>query len=306
MERKKLPPEPLVDLDCLHCALNQVINTTEIAGTPEPKRRELMQKALRLMSEFDPNTNNCIVIGAVYRLVCEGIGDPDPYRETRIFFDREMMRLLPELREHIARSDDRLRSAVRASIAGNLIDLAALGNEVTLDKALQKVEDVDRDGLYVDHCDSLAEALSGAKTLLVLGDNCGEIALDRLLIETIRTLYPQLRVVYGVRGIPTVNDVTYEDAEVVGMGEVVDEVIDNGDGLLTTMLCHCSDRFLDEFYGADVIIAKGMGNFEGLMNCDRGNIWFMLISKCVAIARLTGTPRGSIICMRREEVPSSN
>lgn len=297
MERKLPLPQALIDLDCLHCALNQVVNTTRLVGVPEQERRRIMQKALHLMAGMDPDTNNCIVIGEVYQLVCRELGDPDPYRETRAFYDREMLRLLPELRRHIAADEDRLRAAVRVSIAGNLIDLAALGNDVTLDKAMAKLQEVERDGLHVDDCDSLADALSHARSLLVLGDNCGEIALDRLLIETVRQIYPHLQVRYGVRGAPAVNDATRDDARLVGMEEVA-EVIDNGDNLLTTMLCRCSPAFVEAFYDADVIIAKGMGNFEGLMNCDRGNIWFMLISKCAAIARLTHTPRGSIICKR--------
>lgn len=292
-------PEPLLDLECLHCALNQVIHTTEVAGTPEPLRRELMQRALKLLAEGDVNRNNCIQIEQVYRMVAEGLGDADPYRETRLFFDREMLRLLPQLRKHIAQSEDPLRAAVRAAIAGNLIDLAALGGEVTLERAMQKVEDVEREGLYFDDCDGLDAALKNARTLLVLGDNCGEIAMDRLLIETIRRLYPQIEVKYSVRGSAVVNDVTYEDAAAVGMDEVA-EVIDNGDCLLTTMLCRASEAFKREFYAADVIIAKGMGNYEGLHKCDRGNIWFLMIAKCSVIARMSGAPKGSILCMEKK------
>lgn len=292
-------PEPLLDLECLHCALNQVIHTTEVAGTPEPLRRELMQRALKLLAEGDVNRNNCIQIEQVYRMVAEGLGDADPYRETRLFFDREMLRLLPQLRKHIAQSEDPLRAAVRAAIAGNLIDLAALGGEVTLERAMQKVEDVEREGLYFDDCDGLDAALKNARTLLVLGDNCGEIAMDRLLIETIRRLYPQIEVEYSVRGSAVVNDVTYEDAAAVGMDEVA-EVIDNGDCLLTTMLCRASEAFKREFYAADVIIAKGMGNYEGLHKCDRGNIWFLMIAKCSVIARMSGAPKGSILCMEKK------
>ena len=292
-------PEPLLDLECLHCALNQVIHTTEVAGAPEPLRRELMQRALKLLAEGDVNRNNCIQIEQVYRMVAEGLGDADPYRETRLFFDREMLRLLPQLREHIAQSDDPLRAAVRAAIAGNLIDLAALGGEVTLERAMQKVEDVEREGLYFDDCDGLDAALKTARTLLVLGDNCGEIAMDRLLIETIRRLYPQIEVKYSVRGSAVVNDVTYEDAAAVGMEEVA-EVIDNGVCLLTTLLCRASEAFKREFYAADVIISKGMGNYEGLYNCDRGNIWFLMIAKCSVIARLSGAPKGSILCMEKK------
>ena len=292
-------PEPLLDLECLHCALNQVINTTEVAGAPEPLRRELMQRALKLLAEGDVNRNNCLQIEQVYRMVAEGLGDPDPYRETRLFFDREMLRLLPQLREHVLHSDDPLRSAVRAAIAGNLIDLAALGGEVTLERAMQKVEDVEREGLYFDDCDGLDAALKNARSLLVLGDNCGEIAMDRLLIETIRRLYPQIEVKYSVRGSAVVNDVTYEDAAAVGMDEVA-EVIDNGDCLLTTLLCRASEDFRREFYAADVVIAKGMGNYEGLYRCDRDNIWFLMIAKCSVVARMSGAPRGSILCMEKK------
>lgn len=292
-------PEPLLDLECVHCAINQVIHTTEVAGAPEPLRRELMQRALKLLAEGDVNRNNCIQIEQVYRMVAEGLGDADPYRETRLFFDREMYRLLPALREQLAQSDDPLRAAVRAAIAGNLIDLAALGGEVTLERAMQKVEDVEREGLYFDDCDGLDAALKSARTLLVLGDNCGEIAMDRLLIETIRRLYPQIEVKYSVRGSAVVNDVTYEDAAAVGMDEVA-EVIDNGDCLLTTLLCRASEDFRREFYAADVVIAKGMGNYEGLYNCDRGNIWFLMIAKCSVIARMSGAPKGSILCMEKK------
>ena len=292
-------PMDLLHLDCLHCAINQVINTTEVAGTPEPLRRELMQKALRMMADDDVNLNNCIQIERLYRMVCDGIGMEDPYRETRLYFDREMYSLLPELRKHVRQSDDPLRAAVRAAIAGNLIDLAALGLDVTLEKAFAKVQDVDREGLYIDHCASLDAALRQAKTLLVLGDNCGEIALDRLLIEVLKELYPQLSVKYGVRGSATVNDVVREDAAAVEMEQVA-EVIDNGDSLLSTLLCRCSESFKQEFYSADVIIAKGMGNYEGLFKCDRGNIWFMMIAKCRVVAELTGTPRGSILCIEKK------
>ena len=292
-------PQALLDLECLHCAINQVIHTTEVAGASEPLRRELMQRALKLLAEGDVNRNNCIQIEQVYRMVAEGLGDADPYRETRLFFDREMYRLLPALREQLAQSDDPLRAAVRAAIAGNLIDLAALGGEVTLERAMQKVEDVEREGLYFDDCDGLDAALKSARTLLVLGDNCGEIAMDRLLIETIRRLYPQIEVKYSVRGSAVVNDVTYEDAAAVGMDEVA-EVIDNGDCLLTTLLCRASEDFRREFYAADVVIAKGMGNYEGLYNCDRGNIWFMMIAKCSVIARMSGAPKGSILCMEKK------
>ena len=104
---------------------------------------------------------------------------------------------------------------------------------------------------------------------------------------------------YGVRGESVVNDVTREDAAQVGMEEVA-EVIDNGDCVLGTLLYRTSPEFNEAFYGADVVICKGMGNYEGLHACDRGNLWFLLISKCPTIAKLTHSPKGSILCLRKE------
>jgi len=288
----------LLSLDCLICALNQVIATTEIVHMPEDQRRKLMQQAIDKISERGIARNNCDIIDDCYRIATKAIGDENPYREIKLFYDREIFKLLPELREHIKKSDDPLRSALRLAIAGNLIDLAANGHEVSLESVLEKIKYVDREGFYTDESDSLAEALSGAKTLLVLGDNCGEIAMDKLLIETIRELYPQVSVQYGVRGYPTVNDVTREDAEVVGMEEVA-EVIDNGDNHLSTLLHRTSYAFNRAFYEADVVIAKGMGNYEGLNTCNRGNIWFCLVAKCNTIARLTDSKKGAILCIER-------
>ena len=289
----------LLSLECLNCALNQLISATELVNMPEAQRLDLMQEAFEHVAKKGINRNNCEVIEEVYRIATRAIGDENPYRDVKSHFNRGMMRLWPEVRKHIAQSSDPLAAAVRAAIAGNLIDLAALGLDVSLDIAMEKVHEVDRIGMYIDETASLAEALSKAKSLLVLGDNCGEIAMDRLLIETIRTLYPQLHVLYGVRGVPIVNDVTREDAAEVGMEEVA-EIIDNGDCVLGTLLYRTSPEFNENFYNADVIICKGMGNYEGLHGCDRGNMWFLLMAKCTTMARLTKSPKGSFLCIRKE------
>ena len=289
----------LLSLDCLNCALNQLISATELVNMPEARRLALMQEAFATVARKGVNRNNCEIIEEVYRIATRAIGDENPYREVKSHFNQGMMRLWPEVRRHIAESDNPLAAAVRAAIAGNLIDLAALGLNVSLDIAMAKVHEVDRIGMYIDETASLAEALSKAKKLLVLGDNCGEIAMDRLLIETIRKLYPQLHVLYGVRGTAVVNDVTREDAAEVGMEEVA-EIIDNGDCVLSTLLYRTSPEFNRHFYDADVVICKGMGNYEGLHGCDRGNIWFLLMAKCPTMSRLTKSPKGSFLCLRKK------
>lgn len=289
----------LLSLECLNCALNQLTSATELVAMPEEKRLQLMQQAFETVARNGVNRNNCEIIEEVYRIATRAIGDENPYRDVKSHFNRGMMRLWPEVRRHIAESKDPLAAAVRIAIAGNLIDLAALGLDVSLDAAMEKVHETDRVGLYIDETASLADALAHAERLLVLGDNCGEIAMDRIMIETIRRLYPQLHIQYGVRGAAVVNDVTREDAAEVGMEEVA-EIIDNGDCVLGTLLYRTCPEFNRAFYDADVVICKGMGNYEGLNGCDRGNIWFLMIAKCAVVSRMTNAPVGSILCLRKE------
>ena len=156
---------------------------------------------------------------------------------------------------------------------------------------------IDREPFAIDDVDALRTALAKAERVLVLADNCGEIALDRALVETIHDLYPNAHVQYGVRGRACANDATRDDAELVGMSEVA-EVIDNGDGLLTTALPRTSPAFQDAFFGADVVICKGMGNFEGLRSCGRENVFFLMIAKCSPVAKMSGAPLGSIVCKK--------
>ena len=299
LEEMKQRHASLLDVECLLCALKQVVFTTELVGMQETGRKALMQQAFELVAHKGVDRNSCELIEEVYRLVTKEISDENPYAQVKSDFNEGMLRLCPEVRRHIHESDDPLAAAVRASIAGNLIDIAALGKEVTMDAAMAKVREVDELGLYIDSCEALKKALAGAKTLLVLGDNCGEIALDKVLIETILELYPQLHVQYGVRGAPIVNDVTRDDAAQVGMEEVA-EVIDNGDCLLTTLLYRTSPEFNRAFYAADVVICKGMGNYEGLHFCDRSNLFFLLMAKCDVVARMAGAPRGSILCIEKK------
>ncbi len=52
--------------------------------------------------------------------------------------------------------------------------------------------------LVIDDSTGLLRELEKTRKLLYLGDNCGEIVLDKLFIEMIRKRYPNLTVLYGV------------------------------------------------------------------------------------------------------------
>ncbi|MBT3327854.1 MAG: DUF89 family protein [Gemmatimonadales bacterium] len=85
------------------------------------------------------------------------------------------------------------------------------------------------------------------------------------------------------------------DAWEVGMHELV-SVIDNGSDAPGTILEDCSDAFRQHFDRAELIIAKGQGNFETLSGAAQ-NIAFWFKVKCPLVARQVGLPVGTHVLL---------
>jgi uncharacterized protein with ATP-grasp and redox domains len=79
------------------------------------------------------------------------------------------------------------------------------------------------------------------------------------------------------------NDSTMEDAKTVGMVNIV-RVITTGVDMPAAALPLCSKTFLNEYEKADLIIAKGQGNYEALRN-EKKNIFYLLKVKCPVVMR---------------------
>ena len=92
-------------------------------------------------------------------------------------------------------------------------------------------------------------------------DNAGEIIFDRVLMEEIKRYGKEIVAV--VKGKPILNDATLEDAKMAKIDEIA-KVITTGSDIIGIILEECSEEFLKEFESADLIIAKGMGNYESL------------------------------------------
>jgi uncharacterized protein with ATP-grasp and redox domains len=129
-----------------------------------------------------------------------------------------------------------------------------------------------------------------AKNILYLGDNAGEIVMDKLFLETIK----HQNVYYAVRGMPVINDVTIEDAKYVGIDKFA-KIISNGYDSPSTILDKCSEEFINIYNKADLIISKGQGNLEGLINVKNEKIFFLLMVKCGVIGDELGVKKGDFV-----------
>jgi uncharacterized protein with ATP-grasp and redox domains len=278
---------------CLPCVVNQVIKTANI--TRVNNKEELLREVFTYLSIMDFNITTPEIIGEVFAMIKKHVGNPDPYKETRNHYNTMFLELLPEFEKKIEEAEDSFQLAVRYAIVGNIIDFNPIHNTLLEDifDCFDKMEDSE---LAINDSKALKEDILSAKTLLYLGDNCGEICLDKILLKKIKELNPTVKIFFGVRGKPVVNDSIAEDAYAVGIDEYA-EIIDNGDGSLGTVLHRTSPEFKEVYNKADVIIAKGQANYECLSE-ENKNIYFLLMTKCDVIANDIGTPEKKMICMK--------
>ena len=219
--------------------------------------------------------------------------NPDPYKRVKKENNDQALRMFPELENIIHKSKDPFDTALRLAIAGNIIDFAANDNfdlQATIDKALNSE-------FAIDHSKQLKEAIENAKTVLYLGDNAGEIVFDKLFIETIN--HPDL--IFVVRGAPVINDATMEDAEYIGMKDIVN-VISSGYDAASTIPDKSSKQFQQYFRKADLIISKGQGNLEGLMPLNDDRIFSLLMIKCDVIAELLKVKKESFVVFNSSQL----
>ena len=218
------------------------------------------------------------------------MGQSDPYRQIKDRFNRMALELYPTLRDWVEESDNPMETAVRLAIAGNVIDFG-VNSQLSETEVRQSVMHALSASLDAD-VDEFWRAVSDAERILYLTDNAGEIVFDRLLIEQM----PPGKVTVGVRGFPVINDATMTDAEDTGITELA-EVIENGSDAPGTILADCSETFVERFNKADLIIAKGQGNYETLSEVDK-DIYFLLKVKCPVIARDIGCQMDSLVLRR--------
>lgn len=219
-------------------------------------------------------------------------GVSDPYLDEKQQSNRVGLELYREWRPKLITARDPFFLALRLAIAGNIMDYGV--NQVfDIHKTIDSVLHAD---FAIDHSDLLQQRIKEAKSILYLGDNAGEIVFDKLFIETIQ--HPN--VTYVVKGGPILNDVTLQDAEDIGLYEVAD-VISNGYDAPSTLLEKCSSEFLNFYHSVDLIISKGQGNLEGLINEKDPRIFFLFMVKCDVIAERIGVKKGSFVVLNQAE-----
>ena len=282
---------------CLPCVVNQFVKVANITGVKT--KEELLREVFTYLSKVNYDTTTPEIIGDIFDMIKIHTNNPDPYKETRNYYNNMFLNLLPEFERKIEQAENPFMMAIRYAIVGNVIDFNPIHNTL-LEEVFDCFEKMELLELVIDDTHSLLKDIKNAKTLLYLGDNCGEICLDKILLKEINKLNPNIKLLFGVRGKSVVNDSIAEDAYSVGIDKYAD-IVDNGDGSLGTVLNRTSPSFNDVYKKADVVIAKGQANYECLSE-ENKNIYFLLMTKCDVIANDIGVEEKRLVCMKNKAI----
>jgi len=265
-------------VDCIPCFLDQALRAARMASDDPTVHEEVVRRVAARVGDLDLSRTPPEMGRIIHRIVRSTTGEPDPYLSVKRSFTGAALDLLPELARMVDESDDRLGTAARIAIAGNIIDFGSLPS-VGLESLRDSLDSALGAPLDTGGLERLRELASTAERILYIGDNAGETVFDRVLINEL----PTSRVTYAVRGRPVINDATRDDAAAAGLDAIV-PIIDSGSDAPGTLVGEAGEEFLEHFWNSDCVIAKGQGNYETLSDEPR-EIVFLLRVKCPVIAR---------------------
>jgi uncharacterized protein with ATP-grasp and redox domains len=280
-----------IQTECIGCIAAQSRRVCEAIHADEALSRHITDHVDTALRNADFTLSPPVLAAPLYEAMAQIAGKADLYDVQKAHATEQAREYLPYLREMIERSDDPLIATLKTAVVGNVIDLAA---EVSFDlhDAIASVFDTP---FASDDSESLRKALEKAKTLLYIGDNAGEHVFDALAIETLKKLYPGLEITYAVRGNPIINDVTMKEALEADMNGIC-TLCDSGVPTPGFVYELATSEARNLFDTADLIIAKGMGNYECMTPLRRNGICFLLKVKCSVVSASLGRAIGDIVC----------
>ena len=277
--------------ECVGCIINQSMKVANAIGADDILKNELISTVEEMSKNFSFSDSPPEIAADVYAKMAQIAQKEDLYDEVKRLSTQKARSFVPFLQQKLFTSNDKLLTATKIAVAGNVIDLAAQV-EFDLEEEIEKIFHTE---FVHNDFPALQEALQSAKSVVILGDNVGEHIFDYLFIETLQELYPTLTSSYMVRGRPIINDVTYKEAKEAGF-ERLCHLIESGvntPGFVYERATKEAQKLFDE---ADLVISKGMGNYECLSPSHRKNICFLLKVKCNVVANSLDKEVGDIIC----------
>ncbi|UCC58529.1 MAG: DUF89 family protein [Candidatus Bathyarchaeum sp.] len=275
-----------IELRCISCILNRgYLEIEESIDDPSLQFKPLSALLRFLAEEFKPTANPAYLGTKRDRLIRRITGNPDPFKQRKQISNQKALETLPLAKSLLAKETSaelRFRRACLSAIVGNIIEFDLPDNPFKFTDLEELIQQAEKD-LAIDEIPQIFNKAKKAKRILYLTDNAGEIAFDTLLVQELKNL--GAKVIVAVKSGPILNDATMEDAQIVGMDKVADELITTGSDAVGLFLEECSSEFLNIYNSVDFVVAKGMGHAETLTELQLPVPHaLMLRTKCCTVA----------------------
>lgn len=243
----------------------------------EEKKMTFMQAIYAHAGQVPSSVSAPLLSAQMLSLLEDYMEDEDPYRAIKSDYNKKLLALEETMEKAVEGAEDPLVMALKYAMVGNFIDFGAM-DQVDDDRLEALIKGAPSMDLDANTCQAFKAQLKHAKSLVYLGDNAGEIVMDKLLIRRLLKDFPQLSIRFVVRGGPVFNDITLRDSREVGLDKLV-TVLSNGTRIPGTDLSQINKESRQALKEADLILAKGQGNFESLAGCGLA-VYYLFLCKC--------------------------
>ena len=271
--------------ECVPCLIRRVLFEAE-ESDPARAKEAVRNAAMMLGELFGEDVCSATVATEVHRETYRLLGDDDPYSDLKRKSNEVALELYPAAERFVGSSKDRLRAAFLCAVVGNVLDFGIGTGYDHPSKLRKEFRNLLDEGLGHDDTARVKAMLKKAGKVVYLADNCGEVVLDRLALKEIKRLGPELTFV--VKEEPILTDATLADIKGLGIEDIVDEVAEAPGFAVGIDLGSLKGPFGKMLRDADIVIAKGMANFESLSETDIAPIAYLLRTKCNPVAHSMG------------------
>ncbi len=282
-----------IKTECYRCIFNQVFNITKRLNLNEKKASEVIRIGAENLAKYDLSFMPPVIASDIYGKISKFLNKKDLFEKEKKEAIKEALKLKPVLKKRIEKSKKPLFDACKTAVAGNVIDLG-VNQEYNLNLELKKIFEMN---FYRNDFEEFEKKTLSSKTLCYLADNAGENVFDEILIEEIKKFNPDIKIYYLVRGKPIINDVTADDLKGLEISDFA-EIIDSGVNTPGFCIQKANEKSKNIFYNSDMVISKGMGNFECLYNECKREVFYLFKVKCNPVAEVSNSKKDEYMLLK--------
>ncbi len=270
--------------ECVPCLLKRCLYEARLVD--DERESEVIKSALSILDEnFEESAVSAEVATKVHENVYQILGNDDPYLEVKKRSNSTAEKLLPRAEEMAEKG---FREAVLVSIAGNILDFGYRDDIASPKYLTREFENIIDQGLAQDDTEEIEELLEKGKEVIYFTDNAGEIVFDTVLLKKLKEYDIHLTVV--VKDKPILTDATMEDALKYDIDAIADQLETTGGYAVGVDFDLLPEEVKEKLERADLIIAKGMANWESFSETDYSPIAFLTRSKCKPVSETMSVP----------------